>query len=413
MNKVFFIILFFSYLNCFAQSSLSIIDNERHSSFYIKDTILGIPIFSNHSFDFYTNTKLNNFSSFENKSITLNFSKLINTGQDFNFSFIADNNLIHFGFPKSNKYYSFGYNFSTYFDLNLSNEIIDLFWNGNSQYINNNILFQDNVASLIQFSSIYFQFSFLHSKNLKFGSRISILHGINYFDLEKGNFSLFSLENNITPFLTTIETDILYRTSDANYFGFSNPGFSINLGAEYNFKNWSFLFDVRNLGLIFWHKNNYQNQSNEYYDFNGINYTMDEIFTEEANQTIDTLESIFSLNRNSDNGVISRLPIRANINSTYSFNPSLDLFIKYFIIEKNNTGFIHHAFLGISKFLNKKTDIQISYNFNNVGFENVQVGLSKRFKNIFIGINTNNLISLFDVSSTNYLNIQTRLCYIF
>ena len=137
MNKFVSIILSLISLNCLSQNSLNIIDNEQYSSFYINDTILGIPIFSNNSFDFYSNTKLNKFSSIENKNITLDFSEFISAGNNFKFSFLSENNLIHFGFPSSNKYFSFGYNLSSYFDTNISNELIDLFWNGNSQYLSN------------------------------------------------------------------------------------------------------------------------------------------------------------------------------------------------------------------------------------------------------------------------------------
>ncbi len=413
MNKFVYIVLVFCYLNCFSQNNSNIIDNEQYSSFHISDTIIGIPIFSNHSFDFYSSIKLNQFTSIKNGNITLDFSEFISTGQDFNFSFISENNLIHFGLPILNKYYSFGYNFSSYFDLQLSNEIINLFWNGNSQYLNNSIQFQNNVASLLQFSSIYFQISFLLNENLKLGSRINFLHGINYLNFEKGDLYLYTSENNITPFSSIIQTDLLYKTSNANYFGFSNPGLSINFGAEYNFKNWKFLFDIRNLGFIYWQKNNELNQSNESYNFNGIYYTMDEIFSEEVDQTIDTLQNIFSLNESPSNNEISRLPIRTNINASYSINSSTDFFVKYFLIEKNNKNFIHHFFFGASKLFNNKTNLQIAYNFNNTGFENLQLGLSKRFKNLFIELNTNNLFSLFDFRSTNYLNFQTRLTYVF
>ncbi|MBH75852.1 MAG: hypothetical protein CMP68_01625 [Flavobacteriales bacterium] len=413
MNKFASVILFLICLNCFSQNSLNIIDNEQYSSFYINDTILGIPIFSNNSFDFYSNTKLNKFISIENKNITLDFSEFISSCRNFKFSLISDNNLIHFGFPSSNKYYSFGYNLSSYFDVNISNELIDLFWNGNSQYLNNFVGFYNNSGSLLQFSTLYFQISFLLNENLKFGSRINFLHGINYLNFENANFSLYSSENNITPFSTSIETDILYRSSNANYFGFSNPGFSINIGAEYKLKNWKFLLDIRNLGFIFWQKKNKLSQSNESYDFNGVYYTMDEIFTEEVNQTIDTLESLFSLDDLPENNFITRLPFRANINSSYSINSSTDLFIKYFVVEKNNSGYIHHAFLGAYKSFNEIINIQIAYNLNNIGFENLQLGLSKRFKNLFIELNTNNIFSLFDFLSTNYLNFQTRLTYVF
>ena len=185
MNKFVSIILSLISLNCLSQNSLNIIDNEQYSSFYINDTILGIPIFSNNSFDFYSNTKLNKFTSIENKNITLDFSEFISSGHNFRFSFISENNLIHFGFPSSNKYYSFGYNLSSYFDINISNELIDFFWNGNSQYLNNFVGFRNNTGSLLQFSSIYFQMAFLLNENLKFGSRINFLHGINYLDFER------------------------------------------------------------------------------------------------------------------------------------------------------------------------------------------------------------------------------------
>ena len=129
MNKFVSIILSLISLNCLSQNSLNIIDNEQYSSFYINDTILGIPIFSNNSFDFYSNTKLNKIPSIENKNITLDFfSEFISSGHNFRFSFISENNLIHFGFPSSNKYYSFGYNLSSYFDINISNELIDFFF---------------------------------------------------------------------------------------------------------------------------------------------------------------------------------------------------------------------------------------------------------------------------------------------
>ena len=59
-----------------------------------------------------------------------------------------------------------------------------------------------------------------------YGLRVSLLHGINYFDLNKGNFSLQSYTNSTTPYSSQIQTDIFFESSRANIFGISNPGLS-------------------------------------------------------------------------------------------------------------------------------------------------------------------------------------------
>ena len=180
------------------------------------------------------------------------------------------------------------------------------------------------------FASIFFQYSHIVSEKFSFNTRISLLHGINFFELNKGDFSLNTADSLVTPFSTNIETDMIYKSSRSNIFGLANPGLSFNFGVSYNVNKWNFLLDVQNIGFLMWHKNATQYQSREDYIFDGVHYNMQQIISEEFENTIDTLENIFSLQKQSEDAFIYRLPVRINIKPSFSYNSSTDFFIDYY-----------------------------------------------------------------------------------
>ncbi len=417
MNRYILIFLFFLYVNTFSQNNsivaIDLFNLKNTSTFFNPDTILGIPFFSNHNIDFLTTSSFNEFSYFDKNNLVIDFSEYIEKGNQLSFKFFGENDLLFFGFPKAESYYSFGFKYSTYFDLNVSNELLNLFWNGNNQYLGDKSYFENNTASLIQFSSIFFQYSSRISDNFRFGIRLSLLHGVNFFSLDKGNFILETLSDSITPFSTFIDTDIFSESSRASFFGFSNPGLSLNLGAQYDVNKWKFLIDLQNLGFIFWNKRNSQHQSQGSHYFNGVDYTMDQIFSEQLNYTLDTLENIFALHRVSNKSFASKLPMRINLNATYSYKPSMDFFIDYYAVQNNISGYIHHTFFGVSKVFKRNTGIKMAYNFNNYSFNNIQFAISKKFKNFLINFKTNTLLSIIDPIGYNYLNLETGIYYFF
>ncbi len=404
-------------MNCLSQNNsmgqLNLFNFKNSSIFFNSDTIFGLPILSNHNIHFLTKNKLNEFCYFDNNNLVIDFSEYIEKGNNFSFKFFSENDLLFFGIPKSKSYYSIGFKYVSYFNLDISNESLSLIWNGNNQYLDDVTYFENNTASLIQYSSLFFQYSSKISENLHFGTRISLLHGVNFFSLERGDFSLQTLSNSETPFGTFIETDMFVESSRASAFGFSNPGLSLNLGLQYDLNKWKFLIDIQNFGFIFWNKRNSQHQSDDYYFFDGVDYTMDEILSEEINSTIDTLENIFAIDRVSNKSFFSRLPLRINLRSSYSYNSSTDFFIDYYTMEHNISSYTHYVFLGASKLFKKHTAIKMAYNFNNYSFTNIQFGLSKKFKNLLIDINTNNLLSIIDPRGFNYFNIQAGIYYFF
>ena len=415
MNKyllVFF--LFFSGYLLSQNNALIRYDLFNESTtFFHSDTILGVPFMTNHNFNFLINSSIEEFSEFKESDLILDFSDFIENNKNLFFNFFSENNLLYYGFPKSKSYYSFGYKFSSHFDLSLSNDFLNLFWNGNNQFGDNITYFSNNTTSLIQYSSLFFQYSSNVFQKFRFGARISLLHGINYFDLDKGNFSLQSFADSSTPYSSLIQTDIFHQSSRANLFGFSNPGFNVNLGIKYILNKLKFSVDIYNFGFIFWHKAPSQHQSEESYYFDGVDYTMDQILSDEINTTIDTLQNIFALNRLSNNSFFSKTPVRINFNSIYHFNSSTDFFINYHAIQSASSSYNHHSFIGMCKSIGKNTDFSVAYNINNVSFYNFQFAINRKFKNYLVSINTNNLVSIFNLRGSNYFNLQAGVYYFF
>ena len=246
-----------------------------------------------------------------------------------------------------------------------------------------------------------------------YGLRVSLLHGINYFDLNRANFSLQSSTNSTTPYSTQIQTDIFFESSRANIFGVSNPGLSFNFGLNYSLRKFQFLFDLHNLGFIYWNKRTSQHSSESDYLFNGVNYTMEQILTEEINTTIDSLENIFALNNISSNSFFSYTPMRIRFMSSYNLNFSTNFFIDYKLIQNSSSKFRHYAFIGLDKYLQKNTSLKLAYNINEYSFDNFKFSITSKFKNYLVSINTNNLISILNINKSNYFNLQFGVYYFF
>ncbi len=413
-NYILIFVLFFSF-NLFCQNKSNFNLNIPHETtiYSSEDTIIGFPLITNHDFNFLINNSFSEFSDFNNAVLTFDFTDYVKKNKPLSFNFFSENNLLYLGIPKIKSYSAFGFKFSSYFDLDLSGEIINLLWNGNSQFADEIIHFNNNTSSFLQYSSLFFQYSSVLSQNLMYGLRVSLLHGINYFDLNKGNFSLQSYTNSTTPYSSLIQTDIFFESSRANIFGISNPGLSFNFGLNYSLRKFQFLFDLHNLGFIYWNKRTSQHSSVSDYLFNGVNYTMDQILTEEISTTIDSLENIFALNNISSNSFFSYTPIKIRFMSIYNLNFSTKFFVDYKLIQNSSSKFRHYVFFGLDKFIQKNTSLKLAYNINEYSFDNFKFSITRKFKNYLVSINTNNLISILNINKSNYFNLQFGVYYFF
>ena len=185
-NYILIFVLFFSFnLYCQNKSNFNLNIPHETTIYSSGDTIIGLPLITNHDFNFLINNSFSEFSDFNNAVLTFDFTDYVKRNKPLSFNFYSENNLLYFGIPKIKSYSAFGFKFSSYFDLDLSSQIINLFWNGNSQFADEIIHFNNNTFSFLQYSSLFFQYSSDLSQNLMYGLRVSLLHGVNYFDLNQ------------------------------------------------------------------------------------------------------------------------------------------------------------------------------------------------------------------------------------
>ena len=379
-------------------------------TYYSNDTILAFPLSSN-NLNFFTKNPITDwYNTTTNK---VDFENYIYEKKNIEMDFFLENNILSLGFPLNKSYLSFGISHYAQGRVHLSNELLNLFWNGNSQYLNQTAIFSDNYSNLIQFSSIYFQYYF-ELNNYKMGARLNFLHGINYFNLDKGDFTLNSVNDLITPFSTYISTNINTQTSTASLIGFTNPGLSLDYAVDFNISNFKFSIQLENLGFIYWNSNVMYYDSNTNYLFNGFDYTMDQVISDEIQNTIDTLSDVFAISSETGLKFITRIPLNFNFQTSFQTNSTTDFFINFQGIEQfgedDSRGFLNLYFVGLKKDLSDNIALYSAYNYNKFSSTNLSLGIFAKFNKFLFKINTNNLFALFN---QKYFHLNTALYYVF
>ena len=411
MNKFLIFCFFFSTILLSQLSTYQDLQSSKISlTYHSNDTILGFPLLS-HNLSFYTKKPIKDWYNYKTNKV--DFENYISENNSIEMAFFVENNILSLGFPFKEYYLSFGINHYIQSRINLSNELLNLFWNGNSQYLNQDVSFVDNYLNHIQFSSIYFQ-CYFELNNYKMGARLNFLHGINYFNLNKGDFNLNSVNNLITPFSTYIHTNIHAQTSTASLIGFSNPGLSLDYSVNYNISNFKFSIQLENFGFIYWNSNAMLHDSNRNYLFNGFNYTMDQVISEEFQNTIDTLSDVFAINSKKRSTFITRIPLNFSFQTNFQTNFQTDFFINFQCIEQFGEGrsrdFFNLYFIGLNKKLTDKFTLYSAYNYNKFSHSNLSLGIFVNFNKFLFQINTNNILSLFN---QKYFHLNTAIYYVF
>ena len=411
MNKFFALFFFYSTILLSQVSSPRNLGSPDFNLTYCSDdTILTLPFLSN-NFNFFTKNPITEWYNLGDSKF--DFEHYISENNSLELNLLLENNIISFGLPINNSYLSFGLSHNIYGKVNLSNELLNLFWNGNAQYLDQTINFSDNSLNYIQFSALYFQYYF-EFNIYKIGARLNFLHGINYFNLDKGNFTLNSVSNLITPFSTYISTNIHAETSTAKLIGFSNPGLSLDYAIDFDISKFNFSVQLKNIGFIYWNNEVSVHQSNSDYLFNGFDYTMDQVISEEFQNTLDTLSDIFAISSQKESRLLRRIPLNISFGTSFETGLDSELFIDFQCIEESgeydNLSFLKLYFIGFRKELSDKITIYTSYNYNKFSSTNLSLGLYANFNHFNIKLNTNNLLSLFNKT---YFHLNTALYYLF
>ena len=411
MNNFFFFFFFLCSL-CFSQikTQQDLQSAKPPLVFFSDDTILAVP-FSSNNINFLTKHPISSWYNF--KSNKIDFENYISNNNHLEIFTFIDNNIFSYGYPKKNGYIHIGLSHHIYANMELKNNLLNLIWNGNSEYLNQSVNFSGNTLSLLQYTSLYLQYSF-NLNQLKIGARLNFLHGINNFNLRKSFFNLNSVNNLETPFSTYISTDIYARSGSAKLIGFSNPGLSIDYSVNYNLSKFDFSLSFENIGFIFFNKNAFHHSSNTNYLFNGFNYSMDQIISEEIENTLDTLSNTFAIGNNIEDSYVRRLPLNFSMESSFETNLNSDIFISIQCFEQidsdDKLSFFNMYYFGYSRKINENILMTSSYNYNKYSPINLNLGVIFNYNNLRVKLNANNLTAIL---GGRYYHLSTAIFYIF
>ena len=282
--------------------------------------ILQIPLLG-FDLDIYSNPDIRSFLSRNNNSIIINITDYNNNIDDVS-SHILDvkNHLLYYGVKSENAFYSFGLDHQLWMETSLSKELISLIINGNYQYLNDIITLNDNGARLYNYFSLFFGYS-KKINNTIIGGKLKFIKGITSFGINGRETSIHSADNYYTentPFTTQVNTDFdAFRHSKSSIF--SNLGIAVDASLKHSFSDKISVFSsVSELGFIYWKEDQYFSKGT--YNFDGVDYTLDEDLIDEFDTLYDTIIDVFDIQEKINEYNIRSLSYEIDFGVSYIFN---------------------------------------------------------------------------------------------
>ena len=206
---------------------------------------------------------------------------------------------------------------------------------------------------------------------------------------------------------------------------FRNPGFGIDLAAEYRFdERFSAVAAVHDLGFIHWGKNNIQmnggiNDVGQFYDhgdflFNGLDVSQIQMISEDESYRelfLDTLQQYFQLELSS----LEKYNTALNTNLLLRGNYDLDANNRFSAQLQGRflgSGFRPALTLAYNGYFFEKLDVCATYTIMPNSFDNIGLGIAGRFwKTCNIYLTTNNVIGLFAPLNASGMHVQFGIVF--
>ena len=392
MIKIIPFLYFFSFFisSLYSQTNFKLFHNlnlplQEYSSDTSSFHMLSVPFIS-FDLDVYSNPGFQKFFSKENNNLIINLGNYKNNITDFSHHMLdIKNHLLYYAVKSGNTLYSYGLDHSVWMETSFSKDFISLIIDGNKQYLNETITFENNNARLYNYFSIFFGYSKSFNDKITFGTRLKLLKGMSSFGIEDGFFTMSSVDNfstENTPFATQITTDFNFFINSDSYL-LSNIGFAIDFSLQYELSsNISIYTRMLELGCISWREDQYS--SNGTYEFHGIDYTLDEDLIDEVNYLYDTIVDIFDIQESNSIKSLRSLPYSVNFGFNYSFDDTKNnqLTLNY-ELKKLSNSFLHTGSLAYIKHLNNyHLSIIPIYSFNRYNYTNLSLYLNKKWSDI-------------------------------
>lgn len=392
--------------------------------------IIGIPLISSIS-----NTTYSSSFSFNDifvdkegsDSLFLNLSSLISKSSENNFvTEYFENDLLYLGFKIKRSYLNIGIRNRMFSRAMYSKDLVKLLWDGNGNYVNEELNLSSTYVNHDHFISYYAGFGFMIGENVSLGVRANLNQGLSSIQTSNNQLiietathdqSVFSLKAK-TGF--TVNTSGLLRDSTENeitpteyVFNFKNIGFSVDFGADFKVsERVSLSFSVLDLGFINWKSElkSYENSSDSV-EFTGIYADINS--TEDLFQAYaDSLVELIDINE-FEQEFKTQLPTRIFAGlEYYSLDRSNRLsFVFSGIFLKDN--FSPSFSVGYDKTVSKHFTFKVNYSYLKYAPLNLGAGLVFNFKPIQFYFLTDNILSAFYWSGQKYLNFRFGINLVF
>ena len=394
MNRISILLSFFFFIQFFyGQIDFKLSHNiDSPVPQYIFDTdsttnnfqILQIPFMG---FDVVTYSKpsLNNFLSNSNNNYIINLNDYRNNIQSVSHHLLDfENTLFYYTQKKESIIHSYGFSHRLFGEFSLSNEFISLIVDGNYPSLNQSIYLDNNYVRLFNYFSIFYGYANSINDQIILGFKCKLLKGFSSFGIDSDELSVvfydhFETEQN--PFSSSFNTDVNYF-SNSDYSILSNLGFAVDLEFQYKLNNDITLYThISELGFIGWREDQYLSRGS--FDFEGLDYSLDQDLITEFNGLYDTIVDIFDIRQNNNVKSLRLMPFEIDFGVNVHSNNINQFFINY-NCKKLYDSFLHTGSISYFQYIQSaKLAVIPTYSCNKFNYLNLALYINKKWGNRF------------------------------
>ena len=389
-----------------------------------------------------TSIRYNNLFDFDaqGRPATYNLRKLANSLKEKNFLGLNVNVDLFTLYRRLNKgMLTINYGVKAQADAKYNDGLFKLLGYGNGAFVgeNNPVKVNMNVnAQVYQELAAGYQLNV--TEQLSVGGRAKLLFGTGNVTTDAFDAKLFT---DADSYALRMEENIAIRTSLPNVFYvkdgklmkdgpfsvgelFRNPGFGIDLAAEYRFdERFSAVAAVHDLGFIHWGKNDISikgevNDVGQFYDngsflFNGLDWEQLQLITsDEAYRTqfLDTLKQYFQL----EFSPLEKYNTALNTNLLLRGNYDLDIHNRFSVQAQGcflRSGFRPALTLAYCGSFWDNFNVCATYTMMPGSYANFGLGLSAMIETCNIYLTTNNIIGCFNPLNSKGFNAQVGIVF--
>ena len=176
-----------------------------------------------------------------------------------------------------------------------------------------------------------------------------------------------------------LNTDVNYF-SNSDYSILSNLGFAVDLEFQYKLNNDITLYThISELGFIGWREDQYLSRGS--FDFNGLDYSLDQDLITEFNGLYDTIVDIFDIRQNNNVKSLRLMPFEIDFGVNIHSNNINQFFINY-NCKKLYDSFLHTGSISYFQYIQSaKLAVIPTYSLNKFNYINFALYINKKWSN--------------------------------